>query len=148
MNARDKAALARDPTTDVVIMPAQPYEERTTANLRRTDDVRFHSLNNRLHVVETRVEYVVAVLAGQRDMSEDLMEEVRTNSRDVADLRAEVAATESNVLKAIAVHAEEDSRALARNTKTALWTLLAVMLTSLLSLLGYSIDKLIHLGVI
>jgi len=116
--------------------------------MRRTDDVRFHSLDKRLHVVETRVEYVVAVLAGQREMAEDLMDEARTNSRDIGDLRMTIASTESKVLQAIAEHSKEEAITLSKATRTAFWTLVTVMATAAVTFLGYMADKVDHLGII
>lgn len=117
------------------------HETENCVISRRESEKRFHTLDTRLHVVETKIENVASVLVGQRESTDALVRAAQKNGQDIAILHGMVANIENSVVRAIAEHAEAEATQRMKQTRTAFWTLLTVVTTLGITLSLHMLDK-------
>jgi len=96
---------------------------------RRASDERYRKLDMRLFVAETSLKSISSAMKGQEDATKDLIHETRRNKEKISELASMIPNIEGSVLRAIAEHASTENKDRMRQTRTAFWTLLTVVIS-------------------
>lgn len=89
----------------------------------------YDNLDTRITIVETQITAMQAVLNGQREAIDRLLNVAYQNSRDMAAVKSDIESHTDKVLGLISVHAQEEAKERHRHTSYALWTLVTLFAT-------------------
>ena len=85
------------------------------------------SLGTRVTVLETRMNGLESVLAGQREAVDRLLDVAYKNSREMAQMKGDLSSQGDRVVSMISAHAAEEAKERQKSTSYAFWTLVTVI---------------------
>lgn len=89
----------------------------------------YDNLETRIAIAEAQINSMQAVLNGQREAVDRLLNVAHQNSRDMAGVKADIESHTDKVLGMISLHAQEEAKERHRHTSYALWTLVTLFAT-------------------
>lgn len=98
------------------------------------------SIETRVSVLETRMNGMDSVLAGQREAVDRLLDVAYKNSREMVSLKAELGAQNDRVVSLISMHISDEAKERQKATTYALWTLVTLFVTIGVSALAFIVE--------